>query len=227
MLQTGAWSGGSAFTITMLGIDLEFRRQDFRLAARAEFGPGVTGICGPSGGGKSTLLALLAGLLRPHAGSIRFDDEVLDDIAHRRFVPPWQRRFGLVFQDGQLFPHLRVRDNLLYGYRRLGPQERRFELEQVTQLLEISELLEQRPTQLSGGQRSRVALGRALLYSPRLLLLDEPLSALDERLKQQILPFLKRVSDETHIPMIYVTHSMAEVDYLADRVMRMEDGQLQ
>jgi molybdate transport system ATP-binding protein len=210
----------------MLGVEIEFRRLAFRLTARAEFGTGVTGICGPSGSGKSTLLALLAGLLRPSVGSIRFGDEVLADASRRVFVPPWQRHFGLVFQDGQLFPHLRVRDNLLYGYRRLAPEARRFELEQVTQLLEIGALLERRPTQLSGGERSRVALGRALLYSPRLLLLDEPLSALDDRLKQQILPFLKRVRDETRIPMIYVTHAMAEVDFLADRVLRMEDGQL-
>lgn len=210
----------------MLGIDLEFQRGAFRLAARAEFGTGVTGICGPSGSGKSTLLALLAGLLRPSSGSIRFDNEVLADAERRAFVPPWQRHFGLVFQDGQLFPHLRVRDNLLYGYRRLAPQARRFELDQVTQLLEIGALLERRPTQLSGGERSRVALGRALLYSPRLLLLDEPLSALDDRLKQQILPFLKRVRDETLVPMIYVTHAIAEVDYLADRVMRIDSGTL-
>lgn len=210
----------------MLAVDLEFHRAEFRLAARCEFGAGVTGICGPSGSGKSTLLALLAGLLRPSSGSIRFGADVLADTAARRFVPPWQRHFGLVFQDSQLFPHLSVRDNLLYGYRRLAPAERRFELEQVTQLLEIGTLLERRPLLLSGGEKSRVALGRALLYAPRLLLLDEPLSALDDRLKQQILPFLKRVADQTRIPMIYVTHAMAEVDYLADRVMRMDRGQL-
>ncbi|MGQ0622656.1 MAG: ATP-binding cassette domain-containing protein [Panacagrimonas sp.] len=210
----------------MLGIDLEFRRQAFQLAARADFGAGVTGICGPSGSGKSTLLALIAGLLRPSAGSIRFDDEVLVETDRRVFVPAWQRHFGLVFQDGQLFPHLRVHDNLLYGHRRLRPSARRFELGQITELLEIGALLERRPTQLSGGERSRVALGRALLYSPRLLLLDEPLSALDERLKQQILPFLKRVRDETRVPMIYVSHVMAEVEYLADRVLRMENGRL-
>jgi len=212
--------------MTMLSIDLAFRRGVFQLATRAEFGAGVTGICGPSGSGKSTLLALIAGLLKPASGQIRFDDEVLADPARGQFVPPWQRHFGLVFQDGQLFPHLRVRYNLLYGYHRLAPQERHFELEQVTQLLEIGGLLDRRPLQLSGGERSRVALGRALLYSPRLLLLDEPLSALDDRLKQQILPFLKRVRDETRIPMIYVTHAIAEVDYLADRVLRMEGGQL-
>jgi molybdate transport system ATP-binding protein len=210
----------------MLSVDLAFRRGAFQLAARAEFGAGVTGICGPSGSGKSTLLALIAGLLKPASGQISFDAQVLAEPARSLFVPPWQRHFGLVYQDGQLFPHLHVRDNLLYGYRRLAPHERHFELEQVTQLLEIGSLLDRRPLQLSGGERSRVALGRALLYSPRLLLLDEPLSALDDRLKQQILPFLKRVRDETRIPMIYVTHAMSEVDYLADRVLRMDGGQL-
>ena len=208
----------------MLSIDLEFQRGTFRLQAQADFGPGVTGICGPSGSGKSTLLALLAGLLKPQAGSIRFDGETLCDTAC--FVPPWQRHFGLVFQDGQLFPHLSVRDNLLYGYRHLEPAQRRFELQPVLELLEIGPLVARRPAQLSGGERQRVALGRALLYSPRLLLLDEPLSSLDERLKQQILPFLRRVKEETRLPMLYVTHATAEVDYLADRVMQMEAGRL-
>ena len=209
----------------MLTLDCEFRRGDFHLRARTEIADGVTGICGPSGCGKSTLLALLAGLLRPQAGRIRFADELLAD-GDTIFVPAWRRHFGLVFQDGQLFPHLSVRANLLYGYRRRGPEARRFELPGVLELLEIAPLLERRPGQLSGGERQRVALGRALLYSPRLLLLDEPLSALDERLKQQILPFLKRVKDETRIPMIYVTHMISEVEYLADRVLPMERGEL-
>ncbi len=210
----------------MLDIDLAFRRGEFRLSAHALVESGTTGICGPSGCGKSTLLALIAGLLRPSQGTITFGENPLVDVRKNVFVPAWRRHFGLVFQDGQLFPHLNVRDNLLYGYWRLEPSARRFELEHVTKLLEIEPLLERRPAQLSGGERSRVALGRALLYSPRLLLLDEPLSALDDRLKQQILPFLKRVRDETRIPMLYVTHSMAEVDYLADRVLRMENGTL-
>ena len=208
----------------MLSLDCEYRRGDFVLRAHAEIADGVTGICGPSGCGKSTLLALLAGLLRPQAGRIRFADETLADGA--TFVPPWRRHFGLVFQDGQLFPHLSVRGNLLYGHRRRAAEERRFELPAVLDLLEIGPLLERRPGQLSGGERQRVALGRALLYSPRLLLLDEPLSALDERLKQQILPFLKRVKDETRIPMIYVTHTLSEVEYLADRLLPMERGEL-
>ena len=207
-----------------LELDLEFRRGALRLGARATIEDGTTGICGPSGSGKSTLLALIAGLLRPQRGSIRFDATTLTDVERGVFVPPWQRHFGLVFQDGQLFPHLSVRQNLLYGWQRLRPDERRFELDQVAGLLEIEGLLERRTAQLSGGERSRVALGRALLYSPRLLLMDEPLSALDDRLKEQILPFLKRVRDETRIPMLYVSHSRAEVDYLAERVLRIDDG---
>ena len=119
-----------------------------------------------------------------------------------------------------------MRDNLLYGWHHRAAAERRFTLAQVLALLEIGPLQARRPAQLSGGERQRVALGRALLYSPRLLLLDEPLAALDERLKQQILPFLKRVKDETRLPMLYVSHLRAEVAYLADRVLTMEAGQL-
>ena len=215
----------------MLNFDFAYARgrprvDAFRLDASATIAGGVTGICGPSGSGKSTLLLLIAGLLKPQSGSLRMDDDVLVDRARRIFVPAWRRHFGLVFQDGQLFPHLSVRDNLLYGHARLGPAQRLFALDTVLQLLEIGHLLERRPTLLSGGERQRVALGRALLYSPRLLLLDEPLSSLDERLKQQILPFLKRVKDETRIPMLYVTHARAEVEFLADRVLMMDRGNL-
>ena len=212
--------------MSRLELDLEFRRGALRLCARAALDGGTTGICGPSGSGKSTLLALIAGLLRPQRGSIRFDGIAMTDTDRRVFVPPWRRHFGLVFQDGQLFPHLDVRQNLLYGWSRLRPEERRFGLDGVVELLEIAPLLERRTVQLSGGERSRVALGRALLYSPRLLLMDEPLAALDDRLKEQILPFLKRVRDETRIPMLYVSHSRAEVDYLAERVLRLEGGAL-
>jgi len=210
----------------MLSFDFRYARGSFELAAKAMVDAGVTGICGPSGSGKSTLLALLAGLLRPRTGVLRIDDDQLIDTGRNLFVPAWNRHFGLVFQDGQLFPHLSVRRNLLYGFDRLRPEERHFTLDAVKELLEIGHLLDRRPTLLSGGERQRVALGRALLYSPRLLLLDEPLSSLDDRLKQQILPFLKRVKEETRIPMLYVTHARAEVDYLADRVLTMEQGRL-
>lgn len=208
----------------MIRLDLHLQRGRFQLAVEAEIGAGVTAICGPSGAGKSTLLALLAGLLRPQQGQLSFDGECLIDTATDCFVPPWRRHFGLVFQDGQLFPHLSVQDNLLYGWRQRAPAQRRFQLAEVLDLLELGALLQRRPLQLSGGERQRVALGRALLYSPRLLLLDEPLASLDERLKQQILPFLKRLKQETAIPMIYVSHLRSEVDYLADRVLTLESG---
>jgi molybdate transport system ATP-binding protein len=210
----------------VLNFELEFQRGSFRLYARAKLDGGATGILGPSGSGKSTLLALIAGLLRPVSGSLSFQDERLVDTSTREFVPAWKRHFSLVFQDGQLFPHLSVKENLLYGFRRREPQDRRFQLAQVLELLEIGPLLQRRPAQVSGGERQRVALGRALLCSPRLMLLDEPLASLDERLKQQILPFLKRVKTETGIPMLYVSHSRAEVEYLADRTLHMAGGQL-
>lgn len=211
----------------MLSFDLGYARGDFRLAANATIGSGVTGICGPSGSGKSTLLLLIAGLLSPTTGTIKAGDEVLVDIRQRKVVPAWERHFGLVFQDGQLFPHLTVRRNLLYGFERIESHMRRLDLQAVAELLEITHLMDRRPALLSGGERQRVALGRALLYSPRLLLLDEPLSSLDDRLKQQILPFLKRIKEETHVPMLYVTHARAEVEYLADQVMTMDRGNLQ
>lgn len=220
-------SGASATTITVrrvLSLDLEFRRGDFVLRAKADVGAGATGVFGPSGCGKSTLLALVAGLLRPERGAIVFDGTVLADTRARVFVPPWQRHVALVFQDGQLFPHLTARENLLYGYRRRAPGARRFELPAVLELLEIGGLLDRRPAQLSGGERQRVALGRALLYSPRLLLLDEPLASLDERLKAQILPFLERVKNETGLPMLYVSHVRSELEALVDRTLTMGDG---
>ncbi|UTA53079.1 ATP-binding cassette domain-containing protein [Lysobacter soli] len=211
----------------MLSFDLRFARGDFVLDAVADVGGGVTGVYGPSGSGKSTLLALLAGLLAPSNGRVRLGERVLVDTDARRFVPAWDRHVGLVFQDGQLFPHLTVRQNLLFGHARIPAAMRRFDLSGVAELLEITPLLDRRPTLLSGGERQRVALGRALLYSPQLLLLDEPLSSLDDRLKQQILPFLKRIKDETRLPMLYVTHAHSELDYLADRVLGMERGRLQ
>jgi molybdate transport system ATP-binding protein len=210
----------------VLEFDFQFVRGEFQLSAAAGVGSGATGISGPSGCGKSTLLALIAGLLRPDRGLLQFRGEVLVDTSRGRITPAWQRRFALVFQDGQLFPHLSVQDNLLYGYRRRTAAERCFDLRRVLELLEIGPLVHRRPAQLSGGERQRVALGRALLYSPRLLLLDEPLASLDERLKQQILPFLQRVKVDTGIPMLYVSHSRNEVDFLADQTLTMADGRL-
>ncbi|MDO5505096.1 MAG: ATP-binding cassette domain-containing protein [Pseudoxanthomonas suwonensis] len=210
-------------------------RGDFHLRSQAQVGAGVTGICGPSGSGKSTLLALLAGLQRPRHGRIALDGDVLLDTETGVFVPPWKRRVGLVFQDGQLFPHMNVRENLLYGFRRLPPAQRAAlgqdggmpkAFDAVLAMLELAPLLARRPTLLSGGERQRVALGRALLHAPRLLLLDEPLSALDDRLRAQILPFLMRIKRESAVPMVYVSHRMDELEFHADRVLAMDAGRL-
>lgn len=209
-----------------LALDLNFSRGDFTLHVQAALPEGVTGILGPSGCGKSTLLAVLAGLLRPTMGFLKFHDRVLVDVARHRFVPAWQRHFGLVFQEGLLFPHLSVQGNLLYGFRRQAAADRTFQPERIVDLLQLAPLLERRPAQLSGGERQRVALGRALLSSPKLLLLDEPLSSLDEQLKGQILPYLARIKAEARVPMIYVSHVRAELEYLADRVLTMAAGRL-
>lgn len=210
----------------MLSFDLTLQRGDFQLQLAATLSEPVTAIFGASGAGKSTLLALLAGLLAPTQGRIVLEDRVLLDTRSRVFVPPHQRHIGLVFQDGRLFPHLDVRQNLLYGWQRLRPSQRRYALDDIVALLDIGALLGRQPQQLSGGERQRVALGRALLYSPQLLLLDEPLSALDSRLKAQILPFLQRVRDETGIPMLYVSHARDEIAALTPHVLTLADGRL-
>ncbi len=210
----------------VLDFALRARRGDFQLRAQGRMGGGVTGICGPSGCGKSTLLALIAGLLRPSEGTLLASGQLLVDTAQKLFVPAWRRHIGVVFQEPRLFPHLSVQQNLLYGAHRLPAAQRKLTPPAVIELLELRPLLQRAPEALSGGERQRVALGRALLYSPRLLLLDEPLSSLDQRLKQQILPFLRRVRDEVNIPMIYVSHDRDEVDYLAARVLQMESGLL-
>lgn len=210
----------------MLSCDFSYRRRQFELNIALQTQAQVTGILGASGSGKSTLLKVLAGLLKPQQGRIEFNEQVFFDSQTRQYTPSYQRHVGLVFQDGQLFPHLNVRQNLLYGYRHLKPAQRRFELAQIVALLDIDALIERRITQLSGGEAQRVALGRALLYSPRLLLLDEPLSALDVRLKQQILPFFARIRDEIQIPMIYVTHQPQELEYLQADILHMAQGKL-
>ena len=210
----------------MLELDLHWQRGDFSLQAQGCLDARVTGLCGESGSGKSSLLALIAGLQRPDRGLIRLDGDTLVDTQRGLWLPPEQRRIGLVFQDAQLFPHLSVLANLRYGHDRRASADRHFRLDDIVSLLEIEPLLGRRPGRLSGGEKQRVALGRALLYSPRLLLLDEPLAALDARRKQQILPFLLRIRHELALPMIYVSHAQAEVDLLAEAVWQMQSGQL-
>lgn len=210
----------------MLNCDFSYQRNSFNLSVRCHIQAPITGILGVSGAGKSTFLKILAGLIKPQTGHIAFNQQVFFDQSKRQNLPAYQRHVGLVFQDGQLFPHLNVKQNLLYGYKHLKAEQRRFELVQIIDLLEIETLIDRKTTQLSGGEAQRVALGRALLYSPQLLLLDEPLSALDTRLKEQILPFFAKIRDETQIPMIYVTHQPSELAFLQADIIEMTHGRL-
>lgn len=207
-----------------LAFDCRFLYQRFELNLRFEAGHGVTALYGPSGSGKSTTLALIAGLLRPHAGFIRLGERVLVDVRAGVFVPPEKRHVGIVFQDHLLFPHLSVRQNLQFG-RRKNSAAAAITFDRVVQVLEIGDLLERRPDAISGGQKQRVALGRALLSGPEILLMDEPLSALDQNLKDRILTYLDRVAAEWHIPTLFVSHDQADVRRLADDVVVIEAGQ--
>jgi molybdate transport system ATP-binding protein len=186
----------------------------------------VTGLCGPSGAGKTTLLDLLAGLCRPDSAFIQLDDRVLTDTSRRFRVPVRHRQIGYVPQDLALFPHLSVRQNLVYGYKARASTDPQglFSYAHVTDVLGIASLDARDVATLSGGEKQRVALARALLSSPRLLLLDEPLASLDRALKLKILPYLVRIRDEFHLPMIYVTHDLEEIRPLCDGILTMERG---
>ena len=204
----------------MIEVSATLRRGDFVLAAAFASDARVTALVGPSRIGKTTVLNVIAGLVRPDAGRVVVDGAVLLDTATRTFLPPHRRGIGYVFQDARLFPHLSVRRNLLYGRwfsrRRGGPG-----LAEVAELLGIEHLLERGTNRLSGGEAQRVALGRAILSHPRLLLMDEPLASLDEARKHEILPYIERLRDELAIPIVYVSHSAAEVERLADLVVRL------
>lgn len=209
-----------------LHVDLELQQGNFTLQGSLTLKQSVSGLFGPSGCGKSTLLRSIAGLIRPQRGRIQLDGRILLDTDQGIDMPPHRRRVGLVFQDSQLFPHLSVESNLLYGFKLLKSIERQLTLAQIVELLDIGALLKRRPRHLSGGERQRVALGRTLLASPQLLLLDEPLAALDEGRKQQILPFLRRVRDELGLPMLYVSHAINEILYLTPHLAIMDHGHI-
>jgi molybdate transport system ATP-binding protein len=208
----------------VLAVDVEKRLGTFVLAARFEAAAGVTALFGPSGSGKTTIVNMIAGLLTPDRGTIRFGDVVLFDNAAGINVPPHRRGIGYVFQEGRLFPHLSVRQNLDYGRRMSGHPHDAAQFERVVALLDIGSLLDRRPRLLSGGERQRVAIGRALLMRPRLLLLDEPLASLDSRHKREILPYLMRLRDDSGVPMVYVSHTAAELRRIATKVVRLEAG---
>ncbi|WP_119392908.1 molybdenum ABC transporter ATP-binding protein [Taklimakanibacter lacteus] len=210
----------------MIELDIALARAGFSLAVNFTAGNGITALFGESGAGKSTVLHLVAGLLKPDRGRIAVSGTVFTDTEARIFVAPHRRRIGYVFQDALLFPHLSVRQNLLYGsWFTRGPADG-ISLDQVTSLLGIAHLLDRRPQTLSGGERQRVAIGRALLASPRILLMDEPLAALDIDRKREIIPYIERLRDELKLPILYVSHAIEEVARLADRVILMSGGRV-
>ncbi|NML28433.1 molybdenum ABC transporter ATP-binding protein [Zoogloea dura] len=210
------------------GLDLRCRLPlaDFALEADLSLpGRGVTALFGPSGSGKTTLLRCVAGLARA-AGRVEINGECWQDDARRIFLPTHQRALGYVFQEASLFAHLSVKANLEFGLKRIAPAERKVGWDAALELLGIGHLLERGTGALSGGERQRVAIARALLTSPRLLLMDEPLAALDARRKQEILPYLERLHDELAIPILYVSHSPDEVARLADHLVLLEQGRV-
>jgi molybdate transport system ATP-binding protein len=207
----------------MLSLDIERRLGGFQLAASFVVGEGVTALFGRSGTGKTSVINAIAGILRPDRGRIDINDETVFDTAQRIDVPTPKRRVGYVFQEGRLFPHLSVRQNLKYAglFSRGMPAS---EFDRVVELLGLRELLERRPGNLSGGEKQRVAIGRALLSSPRLLLLDEPLASLDSHRKSEVLQYIELIRDEVKVPIVYVSHAVEEVVRIADTVVLMSTG---
>jgi molybdate transport system ATP-binding protein len=210
----------------MLSVNVEKRLGDFLLSAHFETGSGATALFGPSGAGKTTLVNMIAGLVTPDRGRIAIGETVLFDSAARVNVPAHRRRIGYVFQEGRLFPHLSVARNLDYGRWMSRLPADPAETSRVIDLLDIRPLLDRRPGKLSGGELQRVAVGRALLMKPRLLLLDEPLASLDARRKADILPYLERLRDEAGVPMVYVSHQATEVRRIATSVVWLDDGRV-
>ena len=210
----------------MLRVDISKQLGAFSIEAAFTSEGRVTGLFGASGAGKTSLVNMIAGLLRPDRGVIALDGETLDDAAAGVHVPPHCRRIGYVFQYARLFPHLSVRQNLDYGRRMNRLVDDPAQRKRVTDLLDVGDLLDRRPGQLSGGERQRVALGRALLSKPRLLLLDEPLGSLDEGRKVEILPYFVRLRDEANVPMVYVSHDAAEMRQLATQIVMLRNGRV-
>lgn len=199
-------------------IDVARRMGEAHVRLTLSAGPGLTALFGPSGAGKTSILNMVAGLLRPDDGRIAVGGETLFDAGARIDLAPERRRCGYVFQDGRLFPHKSVRANLLYGARR-GPGF--LTLEEAVTFLGIAPLLDRWPRTLSGGEAQRVAIGRALLSAPRFLLMDEPLSSLDAPRREEIMRVIERVRDELALPILYVSHDRAEVDRLATQVVTL------
>ena len=202
----------------MIDCHIQLKQGQFDLDQRFQSDQSVIGLFGASGSGKTTILHSIAGLVTPQAGWIKIKNQTWFDQAQKIKLTTQQRRIGLVFQDAQLFPHKNVKQNLLFGFKHIQPQQRQFELDYIIELLKLEHLIERIPIKLSGGEKQRVALGRALLYSPQLLLLDEPLSALDAAHKAEIIPFFQSVKQELGIPMLYVSHDKSEIEQLTHEI---------
>ena len=209
----------------MIEVDVTHKLGGFTLDAKFAAGGRFIALFGHSGSGKTSLINVIAGLVRPERGRVAIDGTVLADTAAGIFLPPHRRKLGTVFQEGRLFPHLSVRQNLLYGAWFAGARNGE-NLARVAGLLGIEHLLSRYPNRLSGGEKQRVAIGRALLASPALLLMDEPLASLDEPRKLEIMPYLERLRDEARIPVVYVSHSVAEVARLSDTLVILEAGKV-
>ncbi len=210
----------------MFDIHLNHTVGDLGLAVSLKSQAGLTALFGRSGCGKTTVINMLAGLVKPQSGYIRVEEKVLFNSDNNIDLPPEQRRVGYVFQDARLFPHMNVRKNLTYGMALLEKHQIRHNLAEIVDLLALGPLLDRRPATLSGGEKQRVAIGRALLSSPDILLMDEPLASLDAQHRAEILPFIEQLRDEVGVPILYVSHSLEEVIRLADTVAVMSDGKI-
>ncbi len=208
----------------MLELSVQRQQGSFTVELDLNAGQGVTALFGRSGSGKTSIINMVAGLYRPDTGRISVEGKILFDSQAKIDLPPDRRRLGYVFQEGRLFPHLSVTANLCFGMNRTPANERRVAFDDVVAVLGIGHLLDRRPAKLSGGEKQRVAIGRALLASPRILLMDEPLAALDSQRKSELLPFIGKLSKVFSIPILYVSHSMDEVLKLADTLVLMDDG---
>jgi molybdate transport system ATP-binding protein len=212
--------------MSVLAVEVEKQLGTLSLSVRFHAARGATALFGPSGAGKTSVVNMIAGLLTPDRGIITLDDTVLFDAGKNIDLPPHRRQVGYVFQEGRLFPHLSVRQNLDYGRRMSRHPHDEREFARVAALIDIGHLLDRRPGKLSAGERQRVAVGRALLMRPRLLLLDEPLASLDAAHKREILPYLVRLRDDAGIPIVYVSHMAAEVRRIATTVVRLDAGRV-
>lgn len=210
----------------MLTLDFQFDRPGFSLTVDFVQRSAITGVYGPSGAGKSTLLHVIAGLAQPVRGLIQIGDRRLASDNPPFYEPPHLRRVGMVFQDARLFPHLSVRENLLYGHPERGTDVPAEDLKRIANVLEITPMLDRRPRELSGGEAQRVAIGRALLAKPRVLLLDEPLANLDRRLRATIVQLLRRVHEIVRVPMLYVSHELEEILQLTDHLLLLDRGRV-